>query len=383
MADDRMNDTFDIAIAGLGAFGAAAAASLVERGERVLGLDRFRPPHALGSSHGGSRMIREAYFEAPFYVPLVQFAYERWASLERRVETRLLEITRGLMMGSADGDLVSGCLESARLHDLACETLSADEIRARFPFEPDTDTVGVLEPRAGMLDPERCIGAFLEIATRGGAELRYDEPLKIWSWRDGVVELCTGAARYRARRLLVAAGAWTASLLPELRLPLEVERVIQFWFRPIDGQPGDLSAQVARCPVWAWEYAPGRIWFGFPDRCRGVKAGFHQSGVLAEPDSVEREVSVAECQTMREAVTRYMPQGAGPLLEAAVCIYTNTPDGHFLIDRHPERPEIWLATGGSGHGFKFAAGLGEILADLLTDREPAFDLSPFRLGRFV
>lgn len=372
---------YDVAVVGLGAFGSATICALAGRGVSPVGFDRYRPPHALGSSHGDSRMIREAYFEAPFYVPLVQLAYERWAALERRAGRRLLEQTGGLMLGSPEGELVRGCLESAETHGLPHETLSADDVAGRFPFVPGPDTVAIWEPRAGILKPEACIRTCLELAAAAGAELQLEEPVESWRMGQRVV-LQTSRGEYRARKLLIAAGAWTARLVPELELPLEVERTVQFWLRPRDAAPGDPESRLARCPVWAWEYAADKIWYGFPDRGDGVKAGFHHSGEIVDPDESGREVAAAEKAAMRETVSLYMPEAAGEVLRSAVCTYTNTPDGHFLIGRHPAAPEVWIAGGGSGHGFKFASALGEVLADALTERRPSFDLRPFRVDRF-
>lgn len=325
-------------------------------------------------------MIREAYFEGSFYVPLVQRAYEAWRRLEEESGRPLLRQTGGLMLGPPDGDLVRGSRASARRHSLAYEELSAREVARRFPvFRLPADQVAILEPRAGYLDPEGCIRAFLEAARAAGAELHAGEALTGWSADRNAVSLRTEAGRYRARRLLIAAGAWTPSLLPDLPLPLSVERVVQYWFRPT-GDPEPFRPE--RCPVFAWGYEPDRIWYGFPLRPRGIKVGLHHGIPAADVEDVERCVEEGETEEMRGLVARLLPGGAGPLREASVCLYTKTPDGHFLVDRHPRHSRVVVASPCSGHGFKFASVLGDALADLLGDRTPDVDLTPFRLDRF-
>lgn len=380
MASSVSSNTYDVIVVGLGVTGSATVAELAARGLRALGLDRHLPPHAFGSSHGERRMIREAYFEAPFYVPLVQAAYHGWEALERRSGRRLLQVTGGLMIGPPDGVLVQGALGSARAHGLPHDLLDAREVRRRFPaFRPSEPTVAVWEARAGMLDPEACIRAFLEVARAGGAVLRTAEVATGWEATGGEVVVTTAEGRYRARRLLLAAGAWTAALAPELRLPLRPERMLQFWFHPT-GAAGPLDS--ARCPVWAWEHAPGELCYGFPLGPRGVKVGFHQGGEPTDPDRVRWEVGAEEARAMRRVLEPRLPGAAGRLAEASVCLYTTAPDRHFVLGAHPAHPEVVVASPCSGHGFKFGPVLGELLADLLTGREPRFDLSPFRPDRF-
>lgn len=381
MASSASSNTYDVIAVGLGVTGAAAVAALTTRGLRVLGLDRHDPPHPFGSSHGERRMIREAYFEGPFYVPLVQAAYHGWKDLERRSGRRLLQVTGGLMIGPPDGVLVSGALGSARAHGLAHEVLDAREVRRRFPaFRPEEPTVAVWEPLAGMLDPEACVRTFLELSRADGATLRTGEAVTGWEATDGEVTVRTREDRYRAARLLLAAGAWTPALVPDLRLPLVAERMVQFWFRP-EGSAEPLAP--SRCPVWAWEHAPDELFYGFPAGPRGIKVGFHQGGEPTDPQRVRREVGAEETRAMRSVLAPRLPTAAGRLADASVCLYTTAPDRHFVLGTHPSHREVVLASPCSGHGFKFAPILGELLADLLTGSEPAFDLTPFRPERFA
>ena len=477
----------DAIVVGLGAVGAATLYQLARRGARVLGIDRFAPPHALGSSHGRSRIIREAYFESPLYVPLVRRAYELWGELEAASGTTILRQTGGLMLGPPDGAVVAGALASARQHALPYEELSAAEVVRRFPgFRPTVDMVGVWEPRAGWLAPERAIAAHLALAARHGAELRTTEPVLRWragggGGGGGGVEVTTAYGTYAARRLVLAAGAWTRALLgpaldlpheildaaevhrrvPGMRVtsdmvgvwepragflvpeaaiaahlalaaehgaelhadepvlawepagegvlvttargtyrarrlvlaagawmpallggsapPLAVERVVQHWFRP--ARPTDLYAP-SRFPVFIGEYAPGLAWYGFPDVGDGVKAALHHQGEAADPDTVRRSVAPEEVAYVRALLRAFMPDADGPCVDSTVCMYTNTPDEHFVIDTHPAHPQVVVASACSGHGFKFSSAVGELLADLALGTAPAFDLAPFRLGRF-
>ena len=367
---------FDILIAGLGAMGSATAFHLAKRGRRVLGLDRFSPPHTNGSSHGRTRIIREAYFEHPLYVPLVQRAYELWAGLEKESGRKLWRQTGGLMIGRADGLLVSGARRSAEEHRLAHELLSAAQIRQRFPaLRPSDEMMAVWEPRAGILFPEACIETHLELARRHGADLRFDDPVMRWEADGAGVRVFTTHGEYHAARLLLTAGSWISSLVPELKLPFTVERQVQFWF---EVKPGATSFAPERCPIHLWEYEPRRFFYGFPDLGDGVKIALHHEGASAQPDTLRREVGPEEVAAMRALTRRFVPEADGPLRAATVCMYTNTPDEHFWIDAHPQFPQVVIASPCSGHGFKFSSVMGEILSDLLMRGESRFDLSLFR-----
>lgn len=371
-------DSYEVGIAGLGAMGSMTALELSRRGRRVIGWDRFRPPHVLGSSTGRSRIIREAYFEHPQYVPLVQRAYRKWAELEREGACSLLTFTGGLMIGPPGSTLLQGARRSAVLHRLDYEDLSAGEIRRRFAgaFEPGPGDAGLYESRAGVLRPEAAIGAALELAAQAGAELRFDEPVTEWSAGESIT-VRTGAGEYRVQRLILAAGAWMAGTLPGAPLTLSVARQPLFWFEPLEA----FREGAMRLPVFLWEWAPDRMFYGFPDLGDGVKIAIHHQGEPADPDGVRRPVDNHELARLRAILASRTPGLNGRLLETAICLYTNTPDGDFLIDRSPSDPRVILASPCSGHGFKFAPALGEVLADLATDRAPGFDLTPFRLTR--
>jgi sarcosine oxidase len=368
----------DVAIVGLGAMGSAAAWHLTRRGLRVIAFDRHSPPHSWGSTHGHSRIIREAYYEHPLYVPLVQRAYGLWREIEADTGVALLQVTGGVMVGARDSVVVRGAEESARRHNLPSATWTATELRSRVPAlrVPD-DFVALWEPRAGMLRPESAVECMLGSARRRGAELLFDTPVTGWRPDGSSILVATAAHDYRAKRVIVAAGPWIGRLLPHTRLPVTVERAVQFWFEaganPALHRPNQL-------PIFIVE-AAGQYFYGLPDQGHGVKLAEHHSGEKTTADGVRRVVDESEREAIRALARTWLP-GLGELVDQSVCLYTNTPDGHFVIDRVPDHPGVILASACSGHGFKFAPVIGEILADVATDRTPPFDLAPFRLSRF-
>jgi sarcosine oxidase len=371
-----MPRAYDVAVVGLGAMGSQAALELASRGVRVLGLDRHRPPHTLGSTHGRTRIIREAYFEEPLYVPIVQRAYELWRGLEERSGTHLLTITGGLMLGAPESEVVAGARASAIAHGLPYEELTAREVRDRFPaYAVPDDHVAIVEPRAGFLEPETAVEAALELAAEAGAELRFDEAVLEL---DGGT-LRTGKGTYAADRIVVSAGAWLPELLPSLAGAFTPARQPLLWLEP--REPELFGPD--RFPIFVWEWQPGWAFYGFPDVGDGFKAAVHHHGEATTPDTVDRELRAEDEETIRELVRRFLPAADGALREAAVCLYTNTPDEHFVIDTLLEDERVIVASPCSGHGFKFAPAIGEVLADLATGGRPRFDLTPFSLRRFA
>ena len=371
-----MTPVYDVAIIGLGAMGSAAAYHLARTGARVLGIDRFAPPHTLGSSHGETRIIREAYFEDPCYVPLVQRAAVLWRQLEAESGRPLMVRTGGLMIGRPDGVLVRGAIASAEKHRLAWQQLDAATVRARFPvLQPPDDLVAVWEPDAGVLFPEACVAAHLEQASRHGATLALDEPVQNWQADGDGFVVTTARGTHRAAHLVLAANAWLDRLLPGVRLPLSVLRQPLFWFEPRD--PADAFAP-DRLPIYLWEPEPDRFFYGFPAFGGLVKVAVHGRGRVSDPDTVDRAVSDAEVAAMREPLARCMPAASGRFARAAVCLYANTPDEHFLIDRHPDHPRVLVISACSGHGFKFSSAIGELVPELLIGGRTPSGLERFR-----
>ncbi len=369
---------FDVAVIGLGAMGSMTAWQLADRGARVIGFDRFAPPHAFGSAGGLSRIIREAYSEQAFYVPMVQRAYELWAELEHRSSRSILQKTGALVIGGRDSATVGGAIRSAADHRLATEILTPPEVARRFPaFRLPADHVALLDPRGGALAPEVAIGAALDLARAGGAKLCFNEP--VVSWQPGArLAIETARGRYEAERIVLAAGAWMSRELPHLSLPVVVARQPLFWFEPRGGRE---LFQATRFPVFLWQWTYGHSIYGFPDQGEGFKVAIDFEGREVDPNEVDRAIGAGEEAELLGILERYIPDGVGPIRRSAVCMYTNTADEDFILDRHPAEPRVVIASPCSGHGFKFSVLIGEICADLATDRRPRFDLAPFRLDR--
>lgn len=371
---------YDAIVVGLGAHGSAAAAELARRGARVLGIDRFPRGHEMGSFVGRTRIIRTAYFEHPGYVPLLRRAWERWRDLERESGERILFQTGGINAGPPGSAIVEGALRSVREHGLAHEVLEGAELARRFPWLRASGLVAVVERQAGYLVPERAIAAHLAVAERRGAELRFDDGTDDWFPEpDGsAVNVHTrSGATERAGALVLTAGAWLPYLLPDLALPLTVERIPLFWYEPwhADG--------LRDIPVYIVE-SPDGTYYGFPYLAdQGLKVARHGGGRTAHPDRLEREVVAGEDAGVRAFIERYLPDGAGPLRASKVCMYTKTPDEHFVVDRHPRYPRIVFASACSGHGFKFASVMGEILADLALDGSTALPIGFLSAARFA
>lgn len=369
--------------------GSAAAQQLAARGRRVLGLEQFTIGHARGSSHGSSRIIRLAYFEHPSYVPLLVRAYELWRQLEHDTGSRLLTITGGLMIGRDDSDVLAGSVTSAREHGLAHEVLDAAAIRRRFPpFQPAPDEHALYETAAGVLRPEACVRAQVERAAAAGAEIVENVAVKNWTARpsgDGVV-VQTDRGTLEAGRLVLCPGAWASSLLRIDTLPLTVERQVLHWFEPHGGvQPFEPD----RFPVYIWDCDDDVQFYGFPSQAGppgGVKVAFFRSPnpETCTADTVDRTIRGDEIERMRGALAERLPALAkGRHVESVVCLYTLTPDRHFAIGLHPNHPQVVVASPCSGHGFKFATVVGEMLADLAIDGRTRHAIDRFNLQRFA
>jgi sarcosine oxidase len=372
----RMAD-FDVVVIGLGAMGSAASRELACRGQRVLGIERFTPGHDRGSSHGITRLIRLGYFEHPSYVPLLQRAYELWRALEQASGRKLLHVTGIAEIGPPDGVLVRGTLASAKLHSLPHELLTAAELMRRIPaFRLPAHYVGVLQPDGGFLEAEASIHALLASAKAAGAEIRTGERIHTIEPRADGVRIVSSYGSINAGAAIIAAGPWTKSLLPDLPAPLRVTRQVIGWFTPV--QP-ELVAP-GRFPVFLLESAHG-IHYGFPPFGGAqvkVAKHYHRDETV-DPETYDRAVSGEDERLIRAAVAAHLPAANGALAAAQTCLYTMMPDGDFLIDQMPGRPQIIVASPCSGHGFKFAPVIGEILADLATNGTTAHDTSRFRL----
>lgn len=376
-----MGTTFDVIVLGVGGMGSAAVYELARRGRRVLGLEQFPLAHDRGSSHGHTRVIRQAYYEHPNYVPLLRRAYERWYTLEQTTGRHLYTECGCLTIGPVSGELVQGVLASAREHSLPVEELTRTDLMRRFPqFRAAEDAAGLLERRAGFLYVEDCVRAHCDAATAAGAVIHAEEPAVEWRAAGDAVEVRTATATYHAARLVVTAGAWATQLLADVGVPLAVMRQVLTWFRPED------MAAVRRdvFPVFLAD-VPGGAFYGLPAvDPRGVKVARHYGAPeLPGPDGVDWTVRPADAELVRSFLREYVPAAAGTFTGGQVCMYTLTPDRHFVVDRHPRHPQVAVATGFSGHGFKFASVAGEILADLAETGRTPYPTGMFRCDRFA
>jgi sarcosine oxidase len=378
---EKKNAMYDVIVAGIGGMGSATAYHLASRGARVLGLERFDIPHDLGSSHGVTRIIRLAYAEHPGYVPLLRRAYALWRELEDRAGERLLFITGGIDAGARESETVTGSLQSCAEHALPHEILEAAEVARRFPGYCFPETmVGVYQPDAGFLLPERCIVAHVAAAQQLGAEIHTRERVLGWEAHGNGVAVRTDRTTYTARRLVITAGPWARELAPILRPVAVPERQVLLWSQPLQSDLFTLGA----FPIFNMDVDEGRF-YGFPVfGVPGFKIGkYHHRNEQVDPDTMDRECHPEDESVLREAIARYFPAANGPTLAMKTCLFTNSPDEHFILDHHPEQPQVSLAAGFSGHGFKFCSVVGEIMAELALEEGSTHDIGMFRLKRFA
>jgi sarcosine oxidase len=356
---------FDCIVLGTGGVGSAALYHLARRGAWVLGIDRFEPGHDRGSSHGDTRIIRQAYFEHSDYVPLLLRAYELWEELSRLSGLQLYREVGLLQVGPPGGVVVPGVVGAARRHDLPVEELTAAEAEARFPgFRVPHGLAAVFERRAGFLRVEECVRTHLEEAVRLGARLSTGETIRGWRREGSGFVVQTDRAEHRSGRLIVTSGAWARDLLGDLGLRLQVRRKPLLWYRT--ESPAYRADRGAPCFL---HETPAGIFYGFPEIDRfGLKVAEHTGGEeVADPLSPDRSLRDADRAPVEAFLQAHLPAVGREVLKHVICMYTMTPDEHFVIDRHPSHPQLAFAAGLSGHGFKFTSVLGEILTQLVLD----------------
>lgn len=373
--------TYDAIVVGVGGMGSAAVYHLARRGVRTLGLEQFDIPHDRGSSHGVNRIIRLAYFEHPSYVPLLRRAYELWRGIENVTGERLLIITGSIDAGLPASQTVKGSLLACELHHLPHEVLDAAALRRRFPgYRLPDGMVAVHQPDGGFVLSERAIVAYVTAAQDLGAEVHAREAVLSWQTVGAEVEVRTTRDAYRAHRLVITAGPWAARVVPALASLVRPERQVLIWTQPRRPEYFRLGA----FPVCNLR-APEGHYYAFPVYgVPGFKLGrYHHRYEQTAPDGVDREIHAEDEAVLREGIRRYFPDADGPTMAMKTCLFTNSPDEHFIIDRHPDYQNVVIAAGFSGHGFKFCSVVGEIMADLALDGGSRHDLSLFRLSRFA
>jgi sarcosine oxidase len=375
-----MSQNFDVIVLGVGGMGSAACFELARRGKRVLGLEQFPLVHNHGSSHGHTRIIRTAYAEHPSYVPLVQRAFERWYELEQLTGRHLLTDCPCLNAGPPESEHVEGVRASVREHHLMAEELGGEEVNRRFPaFNFPGEYAGILEQAAGFLYVEECVRAHIDSAVSLGAEIHAEEPVREWKIVGDGVKVITEKDTYHAARLVVTAGAWATQLLAAIGVPLCVMRQTLLWF---DVGVHATFLRRDRFPIFIAD-VPGMPFYGLPaiDKS-GLKVARHYGAPeLPNPDGVNWNIVDTDLAAMRPLVDAFIP-GLGAFTKGQVCMYTVTPDHHFVIDVHPSQPQVSVACGFSGHGFKFASSVGEVLADLAEHGSTKHEIGMFSAKRF-
>ena len=381
-------------VIGLGAMGSATLHHLARRGHVALGIDRFAPPHASGSSHGDTRITRLAIGEGVHYTPLAMRSHSLWRELERDTGTRLLTSNGGLFISSAArsavmhvSDFFANTIKAARDHGIAHEILDASAIRSRFPaFKVADDEYGYFEHEAGFLRPEACIRAHLESAQRHGAEIRPNETVTSFAFSGRGVTVVTDRDRYVAERIVMAAGAWLPTLVgPTLARHFKVFRQQIYWFA-IDGDPASFRPE--SFPIFIWELQ-GRAQglYGFPaldGPGGGVKVGTEQFEVGTTADAPPAPASAADSATVHaEFVAPFLRGLAARCVKAVSCLYTVTPDFGFVIDAHPDTDRVLIVSACSGHGFKHSPAIGEAAAAWAEDGGVPFGGDAFKLSRFA
>ncbi len=373
---------YDVIVIGLGGMGSAAAYHLAARGQRVLGLEKFTAAHDKGSSHGGSRIIRQSYFEDPAYVPLLLRAYELWEQLAADTAREVYRLTGGLFIGPPDCLTVAGSRRASLEWDLPHEILDATAIARRYPtLTPHPEDIALYEAKAGFARPEMTVQAHLDLAETAGAELHFGEPVLEWKETAGGVDVTTTRGTYTSGQVVICPGAWAPQLLAEFDIPITVERQVLYWFQPRGG-----TTPFVDHPIFIHEDTTGMQAYGFPaidGPDGGVKVSFFRKGIPCTPETIDRTVHDQEISEMRDRVSQLVPSLDGPCLHSATCMYSNTPDQHFVIARHPSCENVTVACGFSGHGFKFVPVVGEILADLAIDGATGHPISLFDPKRLV
>jgi sarcosine oxidase len=372
-------ERYDAIVLGAGGIGSAVLYHLARRGVRVLGIDRFNPPHDRGSSHGQSRVIRQAYFEHPDYVPLLLESYSGWHELEQETNQKLLNQIGLIQVGPADGLVVPGVLCAAAKHNLAVEHMTAREVTRRWPglTLPD-DLHGAFEPKAGYLLVEDCVQAHLDASRASGAQLRTETEVFSWTAEPHEVRVRTTQGEFAAARLIITAGPWASRMLADANIALSVRRKSLFWFAT-DATEYELGA----CPVFLFELPHG-VFYGFPKLDeRGVKFAEHSGGRnIDDPLDVDRSIDVEEQQRLVEVLNQHLLGVSPRVTDHAVCLYTMSPDEHFIVDHHQDHANVVFAAGLSGHGFKFAPALGRALAEIALDGSTELPIDFLSRARF-
>ena len=372
---------YDVIIIGLGAMGSAASYYLSKNGVKVLGLDTYEPPHKLGSSHGHTRVIREAYHEGTSYVPIVKRAYELWNELDHEIEDKLILEYGGMYLGD-DGKYLSDAKKSAKKYDIPIKEFSSKEIKEKYNIlNPPNNFKGLLENRSGAVFPEKAISNFLSKSINNGSSHNYNEKVIGWEKQSKFYKVETDKNNYFAEKLIFSSGAWIKNLVPSLKLPVKIERQVLFWFDPIKDKD---KFHYSNMPNTGWDLDNGMEFYTQPNiENKGFKVAMHHNGKFISEDDLNRESNADDLSIVKNFLEEYIPLANGKLIDSRVCVYTNTPDLDFIIDFYPNDENIIICSPCSGHGFKFTPAIGEICSELVINNGTNYDLSEFSIKRLM
>lgn len=377
--------SYDVIVIGTGTMGSAACLYLAKRGLKVLGLEQFSAPHDLGSHSGYTRIIRKAYYEHPGYVPLLQRSYQLWKNLEENV--RLYHETGILYMGQPSSPVLNGTQQASDLYNIPLSNPDITGMKTEHPqFNIPSDWKLLWEPQAGYLNVNRSINAFYDQALNAGAKIHSNEKVLTWTAKSDHIVVQTSQNTYRTEKLIFTSGSWTGGLLNTPFLPLKVTRQVLAWIEV----PDDGLYSHPQFPCWFLHDPDRGMYYGFPismtgdsNEPKGIKLGLHMPGTVTDPDKVDRSIRESDKEIIDYFLENYMPQLKNQPIQYKICMYTYTPDEHFILDYLPETgKKVMVAGGFSGHGFKFAPVIGEILADLYQEKSTGFDLGFLNLDRF-
>ena len=372
---------YDVIIIGLGAMGSAASYYLSKNGVKVLGLDTYEPPHKLGSSHGHTRVIREAYHEGTSYVPIVKRAYELWNELDHEIEDKLILEYGGMYLGD-DGKYLSDAKKSAKKYDIPIKEFSSKEIKEKFNIlNPPNNFKGLLENRSGAVFPEKAISNFLSKSINNGSSHNYNEKVIGWEKQSKFYKVETDKNNYFAEKLIFSSGAWIKNLVPSLKLPVKIERQVLFWFDPIKDKD---KFHYSNMPNTGWDLDNGMEFYTQPNiENKGFKVAMHHNGKFISENDLNRESNADDLSIVKNFLEEYIPLANGKLIDSRVCVYTNTPDLDFIIDFYPNDENLIICSPCSGHGFKFTPAIGEICSELVINNGTNYDLSEFSIKRLM
>ena len=369
-----------VIVVGLGAHGSSTVYRLAKRGVDVIGIDQFHPPHSMGSSHGPSRILRMAYKEGPDYVPLLRRSFDLWHELNELYHEPSFEVTGGLFMGQPTGRAMTGMQASSQAQDVEIQLMTPAEVRAKYPsFLIPDGWEAIYDPKSGAIFPEIAVAAHLSLAEKAGADLRYDEKVTGWVANSSGVAVTTSRGKYEADSLILTSGVWMPGMLGDLKLPFEIERVSLWMLEP---KANHDFFQAGNFPNASFEIEERYPLYMQADYGTGVKLALDHHGTPTTPETVNRETNQEDHDKIFEHIRRFIPDLDGKILDSSVCMYTNTPDLNFVVDKHPAHDNVIIGSACSGHGFKLAPVMGEILADLAVEGESQFDLAMFSAARF-